>query len=184
MKPPGRDDREKPLRLETHEDMRRNIRAVNRRLNRDPAIARMMFVNPVLALEDAGVELSAEMREHVMQSLRFPQSLQRTLDDLRKEICDDLGLSDPEELPDRPDERARLLFKRLGVLAPAVRPGANAIHWRDVYAHAREHPAAQRLARYERLSHGGMIFQPRSVYEAFKSGRRKMRWIKAIRFRE
>ena len=50
-------------------------------------------------------------------------------------------------------------------------------------AFCEQYPLAAKLAEYERARQGALIFQPRHVYEAYKSGQRRHHWLRSIRFR-
>ena len=87
-----------PLKIATERDLRGNMRQICRRLDAHPALSRLIFINPILVLEDVGVELSPQVRDHVMQALRFPPKRRSRIDALRAEIrqhCDGCGLAYP-----------------------------------------------------------------------------------------
>jgi hypothetical protein len=181
------DDVFEPLEVSTHRDMARNIREISRRFNARPEIGRLVFVNAVLALEDVGVVLNAEMRQHVMNSLRFPKKLQRKLKTLEAELKTELPklTGRPVELPLSDRARAELLFKTLKC-KPRVQDGCQTteISSRRARAYRKVHPLIEKLSQWERGRQGALVFQPRAVYEEFKRGDKHVAWLSSIRFKE
>lgn len=171
-----------PIHVKTHRDLRSNIRAICERINAEPEIARRVLVNAVFAFEEAGVVLSEEMRAHVRKSLRWPPRLEAEKKEARAELLREHGEELGRKVPRTPEDRARLLFEQLGVepLRPEDRKGLDR---KRLEAYAASHPLAARLVRYERAARGGLILHTRGNYEKFKSGERRHRWVKAVRFK-
>jgi hypothetical protein len=178
------DDRALPIVIATERDLRSNIRAISRRLNDRPEIARLVFVNPILALEDVGVELSQEAKQHVIDALRFPPRLRERRARLERELPEELAaLGVSGKLPLTAKRRAELLFTVLE-LEPAVEDARDPtrLDARRMTAYATRHPLVEKLARYEQAQRGAIVFQSRASYEAFKRGDKRHPWIRSIRF--
>lgn len=178
------DGRAPPIAIATERDLRRNIRAISRRFNERPEIARLVFVNPILALEDIGVELGPDAKQHVMDALRFPPRLRERRAKLERELPEELGaLGVSGKLPLTARRRAQLLFRVLE-LEPAGEDAKDLtrLDARRLTAYAGQHPVVEKLAQYERAQRGAIVFQSRASYEAFKRGDKRHPWIKTIRF--
>jgi len=172
------------IQVTVHRDLRKNIRAINERLNANPEIARLVLVNPILALEDVGVEIAPEVKEHIMEALRFPPALEKRKGELEAHLHAEFArLGFKASLPLSVEQRAELLFGKLQ-LAPREPddPRPSAVPSNRTRAYARHHPLAASLAEYERLRQGALVFQPREVYQAHKAGEKRQRWIKSVRF--
>ena len=177
--------RHEPLTLRTERDLRQNIRSISQRLNDMPDLARMLLVNPILALEDAGVQMSPEVKKHVMDALRFPPALVERRARLEAELRDELAAHGVEhKLPLTPEQRAHLLFDVLR-LEPRGAAGraAGGVTSKEARAYARRHPLVAKLAEYERARQGRLIFYPREVYETYKAGLKRQQWIKSVKFK-
>jgi hypothetical protein len=174
-----------PLAINTHKDLLRNMRAISNRLNDSPELARMLLVNPILALEDAGVELTPEVKEHIMDSLRFPPSLVKRREELELELHDELSaLGVPYRLPLSGKQRADLMFRVLKLASHETDAlETTEIGSKRIRAYSRQHPLVAKLAEYERLRQGRLIFFPRKTYEAYKAGLKRQNWIKAVKFK-
>lgn len=81
-----------------------------RRLHAHPELALMLFVNPVLALRDFGIELGPEMVDHVLRSLQHPPRLRARRDELEASLTKALGR--PPQ-PNDPEWLASALFGQL-----------------------------------------------------------------------
>lgn len=146
-----------PIHVANHRDLRKNIRAICERFNEHPEIARLVFVNPILAMQDIGVQLEPAARQHVMDALRFPPKLQKRKAALAAELAEALARAGvPAKLPLSARQSAELPLSD---------------------------PLAGKLSEFERLDRGRLIFQPRQTYEAYKSGQKRHRWIKSVRFK-
>jgi hypothetical protein len=160
------------------------MRAISVRLNENPEIARLIFVNPILALEDLDVELTAEVKQHIMDALRFPARIRERKADLEQKLGDaiaELGLQ--ARLPLSPSTRWRLLFDKLE-LEPleedSETPGRLAVG--RTAAYAEHHPVAAMLADYERVRRGVLVFQSKASYQAFKRGDKVHAWVERVTF--
>lgn len=173
-----------PLVLNTHRDLVGNIREICLRLNENPDLARLVLVNPVLAFEDAGVQMTPEIKEHIIQAIRFPPALQEKLDQLELELHDELkalGLS--YRLPLTAEQRSHVLFDVLKLERVETTAEDSGIGSREARALRKQHPLAAKLVAYERARQGRLIFYPREVYETYKSGLKRHNWIKSVKFK-
>jgi len=174
-----------PIQVATHRDLRKHMRAICERLNAQPDIARLVFVNPILALEDVGVSLEPEAKQHIMDALRFPPKLQKRKAELAAELTEAFAREGvTAKFPLTSKQRAHLVFRTLAI-APLAEDGQapDSLASERLGAYAQAHPLAAKLAEYERLDRGRMIFQPRKTYDLYKSGQKRHRWIKSVRFK-
>ncbi|MEO1088054.1 MAG: hypothetical protein AAFY88_27795, partial [Acidobacteriota bacterium] len=132
--------------------------------------------------EEVGVTLSAEMRTHVRKTLRWPARLEKAKKEARAELLREHGDLLDRKVPRTPEDRARLLFDTAG-LEPQRPEDRKGLDRKALERYADAHPLAARLARYERAARGGLILHTRGSYEKFKSGARRHRWVKAVRFK-
>lgn len=173
------------VRLETHEELLDHLPEIFRRLNADPETGRLTLVNPILALEDAGFELSDDLHGHLQKTLPFPEGRLRQVAEARKELR---GLlrnygrnGKPLKLPKTPRDRAQLLFDAIG-----LKPKG---HDRDgltvsrVKAYGDQHPVAKALYEVGRLERGAIIFMTKGEYEAHKAGLPHHPWLKRLHFK-
>lgn len=174
----GRD----PIRVETHRDLRRHIRTICRRFNSQPELARLLMVNPLFALEDAGVALTPELKEHIVDRLRFPPKLVDRIQRLEHELrAQFIVLGFDADLPLSAEARRRL-HDVIGVAPEDPDPRVRRRRVRS-RAFREQYPVAALLAEYERARQGALIFHPRHVYDAYKSGERRHHWLRSISFR-
>jgi hypothetical protein len=127
LRPPEARER---LAIQSHRNLVGSSRAIAERVNADPEFSVMFLINPVLALERYGVELSAEIKRHILHTLQHPAALRTRRDELEAKLREELG-----EAPKTDDEAwlARLLFERLrlqpleiGAAKPVYMPPLNA----------------------------------------------------------
>jgi hypothetical protein len=174
-----------PISVNSERDMRQHMRAICQRFNDNPHLARLVLVNPILALEDVGVQLAPEIKDHIMQALRFPPRLEERKAELETDIKAELAkLKVPAELPLTPARRSQLLFQVLKL--PPLSQDAGEVATLESHrtrAYSRMHPLVAKLAEYERLRQGGLVFHPRKTYEDYKAGRRRHHWVKSLRFK-
>lgn len=127
LKPPVEHD---ILKVETHRQLLVMARTLSPRLRADPQFSVMLLANPVLALKQYGIELSAEMQRHVLRTLRHPKKLRERREELEHELEAKLGE------PPKPNDGkwlAKLVFatrglkpREIGDAAPAYKPPFNA----------------------------------------------------------
>ena len=79
-------------------------------LNANPELAPMLFVNPVLAMEEAGVKLSRPMVHHILSRLRHPPALRERREVLEASLRETLG-GTPQ--PNNSAWLAKTLFEKL-----------------------------------------------------------------------
>jgi len=144
----------------------------------------MLLVNPVLALEDAGVEMTPEVKQHIIDALRFPPSLQKRRAELEVELGDELAaLGVPYKLPLTQEQRAHLVFHVLKLEPKEGSFGAvDKLTSKETRSLSRQHPLVAKLAEYERARQGRLIFYPREVYQTYKAGLKRHNWIKSVKF--
>lgn len=101
-----------PLRVTTHRSLLLRRDEICKRFNERPDIARLLILNPALAFKEVGVELSPQMRDHVLRSMRLSPSAAKRLDELEASLRRQL-----REAPRPTDAEwlARTLFTKLKV---------------------------------------------------------------------
>lgn len=102
----------KRLVLETHEDFAKATHEIFQRLNDNPDLAKLLLVNPVLAIEELDVELSQELRHHVMHALQHPPKLRERRAELEASLTKALGQT-PK--PNNEEWLADVIFNQLDV---------------------------------------------------------------------
>lgn len=173
------------ISVNVEQDLRKHMRKISQRLNANPEIARRLLVNPILAFQEVGIELSAEVKQHIVDALRFPPGLERRKQQLEANLREEFArIGFDASLPLKAEQRAELLFGVLKLPPLGLETArSSALAANRTRAYARHHPLVAKLAEYERLRQGGLVFQPRDVYEAHKSGKRRQHWIKTVRFK-
>jgi hypothetical protein len=102
------------VEINDHEALASLGTQINRVLNADPRLAAMLFVNPVLAMQEAGVKLSRPMVHHILSRLRHPPAMRERREYLEKTLREALG-GTPQ--PNNSAWLARALFKKLKLQA-------------------------------------------------------------------
>jgi hypothetical protein len=172
---------EGPITIKIERDLKKHMRAISVRLNENPDLARLVLINPILVLEDLGVELSNEVKKHIMDSLRFPKALVKRRDELACELKTDLAaLKVHHPLPLTDKQRSDLVFNTLKI---NPKDKHEVLSVEKLRAYKDEHPVLTKLAEFERYSKGALIFYPRNVYEKYKTGEKKLHWVNAIQFK-
>jgi hypothetical protein len=182
MKPP---EKMPELSIEARRDLAMHMKEICRRLNANPEIAKLLLVNPIYVLEDLGVRLNQEMRDHVHNTFHNPPAKQRRLVELETELKAELEqITGKPEIPVSPEHRAELLFQHLKLtpLAPEATQPARLEPGR-LRAYGSQHPLLARLLEYDAVRKGGLTFHPRETYEAYKRGARKQCWLDSITFK-
>lgn len=152
-----------PLVIETERDLRANIRQICRRLDANPQVSRLLFINPLLVLEDVGVQMSPAVREHIMQALRFPPKRRERIARLEAELA---ALAAPP--PETGDAAQAAAAAACDDERPPPAPDDAVL--------------AAKRAELVRLRQGALVFFPRATFEQFKRGEKTHRWIRAVRF--
>jgi len=174
-----------PIVLKAERDLRKNIRNINQRLNDHPDIARLILINPILALQEINIELSAEVKQHIMDSLRFPPTWIAKKEKVEQELKEALlSYHISETLPLSNSSRARILFDVIKLKCqPEDHQHKNDFPPERLPYYRNKHPLIDKIIEYERLKRGRLLFQPKGVFEDYKSGKRNLKWIKAVKFK-
>ena len=174
-----------PLVVNVERDLRKHMREISQRMNANQTLARLVLINPILVLEDLGVQLSKDVKTHIMETLRFPPSLVKRRDELALELKKELSLlNSHHKLPLTDPQRAELVFSTLKI--QPMSGDERCIHdlsIKQLAVYKDKHPLLTKLAEYERYSKGALIFYPRSIYEQYKTGEKNLHWVNAIRFK-
>lgn len=104
----------KPILIDKHLQLAGNQREIFLRVNNNPELSKLFFINPVLALKELGVTLSPEITDHVLRSVRHPPGLLRRRGELEQKLRERLK---EEAQPNNPQWVSGFLFTRLK-LAP------------------------------------------------------------------
>ena len=124
--PAGRDGSWQRLEIRSHDELVARLPEIFRRLNADGERSRLLFVNPLLVLEEVGVTLSDDLEQHVRQTLGFPEGRVRkiaaTRKKLRAQLSEAAAGSRSLRIPKTPQERATLVFDRLCLPHEGARP--------------------------------------------------------------
>jgi hypothetical protein len=111
--PPGESEKAfEPIDITTHRELAVQGPEIMKRLNSRPEIAVMMFINPVLAMQDVGVRLTPELRDHVLRATQHPPALRKRREALEAELTETLG---EKARPNDPAWVSDLLFKKLAL---------------------------------------------------------------------
>ena len=174
-----------PIVLDVERDLKKNMRSINQLLNDNPELAILTLINPLLVLEDLGVKISPAVKQHVMNSLRFPKKLVAQRDQLEKEIKDEFKkMGVKQTLPMNNQQRSKLLFETLKIKpAKTDKDHLKALSSEQLQAYSDHHPLLEKIAKYERFRKGGLVFLPRHDYEEYKSGVKKLHWVNAVKFK-
>ena len=161
------------------------MRSINKLLNDNPDLARFVLINPILVLEDLGVQISAPVKQHIINSLRFPAKLVARRDELAKEVEAEFArLNIHHKLPLTSSQRATLVFDTLKLsVLPEHTSNLHKLETDQLRAYSDQHVLIMKLAEYERFRKGGLIFFPRHIYEQYKSGDKQLHWVNAVRFK-
>ena len=119
-------DKPPAIRINSHRALAAKQAEIIGRLQSRPEIAALFLVNPSLALQDLGVELSAEMSHHVLETVRHPPGLTKRREQLERKLEKKLGE------PPRPNDAkwlSGILFDKLK-LQPVSTRGLRP-HYRD-----------------------------------------------------
>lgn len=174
-----------PLVVDVERDLRKHMREITHRLNDNPDLARLVLINPILVLEDLGVVVSKDVKTHIMDALRFPPSLVKRRNELAQEVQRELvALNINHTLPLTNQQRAALVYRTLQIPPLEEENGkVDTLSINQLRAYKDKHPLLYKLSEYERYSKGALIFYPRSIYEKYKHGEKKLHWVNAIRFK-
>jgi hypothetical protein len=176
---------EGPLVVHVERDLRKHMRAISQRLNANPNLAKLVLINPLLVLEDLGVEVSKEVKTHIIETLRFPPALVKRREALAVELKKELAaIGVHHALPLTIENRAALVFHTLKIKPlPEDVSSIKKLSVNQLRSYKDQHPLLTKIAEYERYSKGALIFYPRSIYEQYKAGEKMLHWVNAIRFK-
>lgn len=105
-----------PIAINVERDLRKNMRSINQRLNANPELAKLVLINPILVLEDLGVQLSLDVKNHIMETLRFPPALVKRRDALAIELKQEFAKLNIHHEPNfTSQQRAKLVFQTLNI---------------------------------------------------------------------
>lgn len=165
-------------------DLRKHMREISQRMNANQHLACLVLINPILVLEDLGVQLSKDVKKHIMEALRFPPSLVKRRDALAIELHNEFAkINVHYKLPLTDKHRAELVFNTLKIHALPDDQTVSELSINQLRGYKDQHSLLTKLAEYERYSKGALIFYPRSIYEQYKAGEKNLHWVDAIRFK-
>ncbi|MEG3158889.1 hypothetical protein U1763_00070 [Sphingomonas sp. LB2R24] len=98
----------KTVKVDNERQLLAMARTLKQRVEQDPEFSILLIANPVLALKAYGIELSPQMQDHVLRSLRHPKLLRERRALLESRIYKNLGEA---PCPDDPVWFARLVFE-------------------------------------------------------------------------
>jgi hypothetical protein len=172
------------LEIQTHDELVARLPEIFRRLNADAERSRLLFVNPLLVLEDVGVILSDDLEQHVRQTLGFPEGRMRKIAAARKKLRAQLSeaatVGRSLRIPKTPQERATLVFDRLCVPYEGARPETLTVE--ELRNYRSLHPIVETLYELGRLERGALPYETRAAYAEYKAGRSHHRWLRRLRF--
>lgn len=108
-KPSSRPEFE-PLEISTHRDLAKYASEINRRLNKNPELARLVLVNPALAFKEVGASMSPEIIHHILHTIQHSTSARQRQDALEEELHKEL---DEKPQPHNPEWASKFLFEKL-----------------------------------------------------------------------
>jgi hypothetical protein len=115
-KKPKRDDTgepgDGPIRINSHKELAAKQHEIVQRLERDPTLAKMLLLNPVLAFRDAGVELSPDLASHVLHTIQHSADTRARRMELESKLKQELG---ENAQPNDPAWVSKVLFEKLKV---------------------------------------------------------------------
>lgn len=172
----------KPIKVESHHDFRGHMKEIVNRLNSTPEIAKLVLVNPIYALRDLNVTLSKEMERHIIQTFSNPPAKQARMTELEAQMKPEFEkLTGKPDIPSTPEQTADFVFRSLGITPLAGDPPDQLERGR-LNSYWRRHPLIPLLIEYQRVSRSGLVFFPRAIYDSYKNGTLKQRWMNSIWF--
>ena len=159
--------------------LRRLVPEILETINADPQLALRAAVNPLLALEELGYELTPKLRVEAERRIRFSSEARQELETLEREIFRHAGES--FDL-DSAEATQRVLFDKLRLQRPEAMiavperktPVQRSSFLRDfkdpLEPLADRHPIMTPLLAYRRLDASEPRLAPRSLYERVRRG--------------
>jgi hypothetical protein len=124
--PPGEEPPEfAPMRITSHRGLAAGQREVFRRFNARPELSKLLLLNPVLAFKEVGVELSPEIRHHVLHAIEHPPRVLRRRKELEEKLTEAVGES---PRPEDGEWLATFLFEKLDLEPLDTRGMSPAFH--------------------------------------------------------
>lgn len=173
------------------EDLQRLVPSIVKAVNADEALMRRALVNPLLALEELGYQLSDELRPQVERRVRFKVEVAHKLDTLAAKVFKQAG--EAFDI-DSPAALEKLLFDKLKLPRAEVdagRRGAGvalaptpSVFGRPVADDPLErlrgkHAVMAPLLEYRKLEASEPRLAPRELYERVRSGELKLPVLRA-----
>lgn len=168
-------------------ELRRVVPALLEAFNRDPQVAALATVNPLLALEVLGYDISPTIQKRIERAILFLPKEREQLEKLEQEIHKLLGrsfdLDSPGELETvifhelrlkrhPAQEKAAPLRKIVGSRFAALGKGET---WTDpLQPLENAHPIMKLLLAYRALRATRPTFAARQVFEQYLTGQRKL----------
>jgi len=179
------------IAIESEKDLKKHAVSILRRINEDERGGLLFLINPVFALEEAGFDLSDEMRRHILHGLRYGARAKARIAELNKALADVAGRP-IDALSD--EQVARLLFEDLGIPVPepaAARAAGKAgaagplppIDDGLLEALKGRHKVIPKLIELRRYLKGGWRFVDRETYEKVRGGA-SVTLLRRVRFRK
>ena len=178
------------IAIESEKDLKKHAVSILRRINEDERGGLLFLINPVFALEEAGFDLSDEMRRHILHGLRYGARAKARIAELNQAVADVAGRP-VDALSD--EQVARLLFVdlKIPVPEPAAQAAAKArtaeplppIDDEVLEALKGRHKVVPKLIELRRQLKGGWRFVDRETYEKVKGGA-SVTLLRRVRFRK
>ncbi len=177
--------------IDTLEDLQRVVPSVVKAVNADEALMKRALVNPLLALEELGYQLTDGLRAQVERRVRFKVEVAHKLETLAAKVFKQAGESFDIDSPAALD---KLLFGKLklprGEAAPGKREAVAALGLAptpfrlpaatDPLERLRgQHPVMAPLLEYRQLEASEPRLAPRELYDRVRSGEVKLPVIRA-----
>ncbi len=153
------------LKLTTHREFGEATPEIFRRLMANPQSLTLLLANPALAMEDAGIDLSPELRHHVLHVLQHPPQLRARRDELEKRLR---GTLDEQPRPNDPEWLSKVLFKKLK-LKPLNVEGLTPVYKSNFSPRLAERAAAKRR-KWDELEKTTGAKRPSMMGLGFKMG--------------
>ena len=178
----------KPHTIDSIEELQRVVPSVVKAVNAEQALARGALVNPLLALEELGYELSPALKPVTERRVRFSRDKATRIEALAGEVH---KLAGRQFDIDAPHELMRVLFEELklprggakharqerraeaAAAVPLTRPepAVFGAALSDPLEHLRDaHPVMKPLLEYRRLEASEPRLASRELYERIRNG--------------
>ncbi len=99
-----------PIVINSHSGLVTEQQKIFKRINENPEISRLFFINPVLAFKELNVSLSPKIADHVLRTLQHDTADRERRAALEEKLRTELG--EPPQ-PNNPAWLARILFDKL-----------------------------------------------------------------------